>query len=153
MQSNYSDSDEDELGIDFKNKSVKVTASSLSDKLYDTIMKFEKLNINLPSHIRIFLDQRLSLLDELFILKAEAVLASLNDIYGEVTKIIDRENIVEYLIGELEKANESTTIENLQKIKQILKNASSNEITSEEASKALLTNFPWKPVQLWHTFH
>ncbi|CAX44530.1 spliceosome (dis)assembly complex subunit, putative [Candida dubliniensis CD36] len=142
VQSNYSDSDEDELGIDFKNKSVKVTASSLSDKLYDTIMKFEKLNINLPSHIRIFLDQRLSLSDELFISKAEAVLASLNDIYGEVTKIIDRENIVEYSIGELEKANESTTIENLQKIKQILKNASSNEITSEEASKALLTNFP-----------
>ena len=60
------------------------------------------------------MDQRLSLLDESFVLKAEVLLGSLNDIYGEVTKIIDRENIIDYLIKELEKANESTAIENLQ---------------------------------------
>lgn len=110
---NYSDSDKDDLAIDFENKSTKTTASSLSDKLYDTILRFEKLNVNIPSHVKHFLDQRLSLLDESFVLKAEVLLGSLNDIYGEVTKIIDRENIIDYLIKELEKANESTAIENL----------------------------------------
>ena len=91
------------------------------------------------------MDQRLSLLDESFVLKAEVLLGSLNDIYGEVTKIIDRENIIDYLIKELEKANESTAIENLQKINQILRTFSSSEITYEEASKMILTDFKLEP--------
>ena len=91
------------------------------------------------------MDQRLSLLDESFVLKAEVLLGSLNDIYGEVTKIIDRENIIDYLIKELEKANESIAIENLQKINQILRTFSSSEITYEEASKMILTDFKLEP--------
>lgn len=142
---NYSDSDKDDLAIDFENKSIKTTASSLSDKLYDTILRFEKLNVNIPSHVKHFLDQRLSLLDESFVLKAEVLLGSLNDIYGEVTKIIDRENIIDYLIKEFEKANESIAIENLQKINQILRTFSSSEITYEEASKMILTDFKLEP--------
>lgn len=143
----YSDDDEEEeigkdrMDIDFEDEGKKIDTRRkfLANDLYNTIMKLEKLQVNVPEKIKNFCTKFSTGVDELSIEDCENITSSLNEAYEEATTIVAREKVISYLITELENNKDSDTIKELHLLKDILCRYDDGIIEEEQATELLLS--------------
>ncbi|RCK56449.1 hypothetical protein Cantr_04913 [Candida viswanathii] len=133
----YSD-DDDGMDIYFKDEDKESATGVLAKKLYDVITKLDTLEMTVPVKIKDFYGQVSASSDDSLVEQCEKIVEVLSDVYEEASTVAAREEVIDYLVKELEGSTDAATLEELQVLKGIIDKYEEGVISTKEAIEMLL---------------